>query len=441
MAAKVEARLPRLGEVTAEDVARFSQSMGEPLWLAQLRQAAWETFQELPVPDRSMETWNRLNLSNLPLLEFPAYTAAEGDELTAEVEEMLGAEGTSYALVQRDSSLIRRRLGPELEEKGVTFTDLHTASVEKETLVKKYLAQIISPREDKFTALSAALWSGGFFLHVPAGVEVEIPLQALRFRSRRGVSIARTLVILERDAQVTFVESQHGAEDPEEGLDVHGVELVVGPGARLRYVGLQNWDEKTWSFIHRRSLLMKDASMIWALGEFGGRVARSSLVSEHRGDGSSSRSYTVFFSSGRQHHDIFQVMYHTGNHTDANMDARGAAAGESRCVYRGDIEIERGTRDTSSFESMHGLVLDPGARIDSIPSLYIEDNDVRASHSATTGQVDPEQLFYLMSRGISYQEARRLIVEGFFSPILEEIPLESAREAFQKLIARKLGRA
>ncbi|MDI3270210.1 MAG: Fe-S cluster assembly protein SufD, partial [Bacillota bacterium] len=316
-----------------------------------------------------------------------------------------------------------------------------TGAVQKETLVKKYLAQLIAPGEDKFTALSAALWSGGFFLHVPAGVELTLPLQTLRFRSSKGVSISRTLVILERGAHVTLVESQHGADDPEEGLDVHGVELVVGPGASLRYVDLQNWDEKTWSFIQRRSLLLNDASMIWALGEFGGRVARSSFVSEHRGNGSRSRSYTVFFSSGRQHHDLFQTMYHTGHHTDANMDARGAVAGQSRCVYRGDIEIERGTRDTSSFESMNGLVLDPGARIDSIPSLYIEDNDVRASHSATTGQVDQEQLFYLMSRGISYQEARRLIVQGFFSPILGEIPLESAREAFERLIARKLGGA
>ncbi|MDI3270671.1 MAG: hypothetical protein QJR00_08175, partial [Bacillota bacterium] len=139
MAAKVEARLPRLGEVTAEDVARFSQALGEPLWLTQLRQEAWQAFLDLPLPDRRVETWNRLNLSSLPLLEFPAHMGASaGEELTAEVWEMLGPEGSSHALIQRDGTHVRRRIGGELEEKGVTFTDLHTGAAQKETLVKKY---------------------------------------------------------------------------------------------------------------------------------------------------------------------------------------------------------------------------------------------------------------------------------------------------------------
>ncbi|MBX6351061.1 MAG: Fe-S cluster assembly protein SufD [Clostridia bacterium] len=431
-----------IGELDAEALRAWSAARGEPEWLTDLRLAAWNAFVELPVPNRQMEDWNRLNLQSLPLAEFPAHSPGRADspeELPEEARRALATGPEASALVQVNGTAAFRRLGPEAEKAGVVFCDLARAAREEGEVVRRALTSVVPKEADKFSALSAALWSDGFYLRVPRGAALTVPLATLRVRTGDGAtSISRTLVLLEEGAECALVETQTG-EGGRPGLDANVVEIRLGPGARLRYVGLQNWDEEMWSFCHRRAFLGPASHLTWVFGEFGGRVARSSFVSDHAGDGSGSESLTVFFSSGRQHHDIFQTMYHTARRTEANMDVRGALSGQGRCVFRGDIDIERGAKGTSSFETAHALVLEKGARADAIPSLYIDENDVRASHSATTGQIDPEQLFYLMTRGLSQRVARRLIVRGFFEPILDQVPLASVRAEFERLIDRKLA--
>lgn len=443
MPAERTAEAPRLADVDANYIRGLSASRGEPDWLRDLRLAAWNAFTEMPVPDRHVEEWNRLNLRPLPLPEFRAYVpgprVASVDDLPGEARRALATEGRASIAVQVDGTPAFRSLSDEAARQGVTLCDLSTAAREEGDGVRHALTSVVPAHADKFTALATALWSGGFFVYVPKGVALELPLQTLRWRTAGAdSSISRSLVILEEGAECSLIESQ-GGEPGAAGLDANVVEIRLARDARLRYVGLQNWDEDMWSFVNRRAHLGPSSHLTWVFGEFGGKVARSTFLSDHAGDGSGSESLTVFFSSGRQHHDIFQTMFHTGQHTSANMDVRGALSGHGRCVFRGDIDIERGAKDTSSFETANAIVLDKGARADAIPSLYIDENDVRASHSATTGQVDEDQMFYLRSRGLPERSARRLIVRGFFQPILDQVPLESVREEFGRLIDGKLG--
>ncbi|MBE3591025.1 MAG: Fe-S cluster assembly protein SufD [Firmicutes bacterium] len=437
-------RAPKLADLEESALADLSRQWGEPEWLTEARIAAWRRFLELPVPDRHMEVWNRINLRPLPLMEFSAWVPAEPfrseEELPEAVRRALGEAGAAHSLVQVDGTPAFRRGGEELARRGVIFCDLQTAVREHPDKVRGALGEVVPVDRDKFTALSTALWTGGFFLHVPRGVTVELPLQTVRWRSAAAdATISRTLVVLEEGAACTLIESQAG-EGGRIGLDCNVVEIILGDGAQLKYVGLQDWDEDMWSFAHRQGRLAgRDSRLTWAFGEFGGRTARSSFLTEHIGRGAESKSVTVFFSSGVQHHDLYQTNLHTGIQTSANMDVRGALAGRGRCVFRGDIEIQRGAKKTSSFEAAHALVLERGARADAIPSLYIDENDVQASHSATTGQVDESQLFYLMSRGLSKNTATKLIVRGFFEPIMEQVPLESVRREFERLIERKLS--
>ncbi|MBX5476108.1 MAG: Fe-S cluster assembly protein SufD [Clostridia bacterium] len=437
-------RAPKLSDVDERVVADLSRSWGEPDWLTEARVAAWRRFVELPVPDRHMEVWNRINLRPLPLMEFSAWVPGEAfraaDELPESVRRALGGAGTAHSLVQIDGTPAFRQVGDALERQGVIFCDLQTAAREHPDKVRDALGTVVPADRDKFTALATALWTGGFFLYVPRGVAVELPLQTLRWRSAAAdATISRTLVVLDEHASCALIESQAG-EGGRIGLDANIVEVVLADGAQLKYVGLQDWDEDMWSFAHRQGRMAgRDSRLTWAFGEFGGRTARSSFLTEHIGRGAESKSVTVFFSSGVQHHDLYQTNLHTGTQTSANMDVRGALAGQGRCVFRGDIEIKRGAKQTSSFEAAHALVLERGARADAIPSLYIDENDVQASHSATTGQVDESQLFYLMSRGLSKKTATKLIVRGFFEPIMEQVPLESVRQEFERLIERKLS--
>jgi len=434
------------GTLTRAAVERLAA--GEPEWLQSLRIAAWERYESTSLPDPKDEAWRRTDLSRLDLDTLrptePRSVVADPAALPETLRLVVtGDKPPATVSLQWDGSLVYRRMDPGLAAQGVVFTDLQTAAREHGDLLKKYLFTAVRADESKFTALHAALLSGGVFLYVPKGVVVEEPIEFALYGEQPGAGLFNhTLVVAETGAAVTLVERWSSAAAGERGLQSGVVEIIARPGSQVRFGSIQNFATSLDSFTVRRAVVERDARVDWTLGEFGGSLTRAELTSLVSGPGADSNIFMVFFGDGRQHLDVSAGMVHKAgaDHSTSDIQVRGVLNGKARSVYRGLGQIEAGARACKTFQRQQTLVLSEGARSDAIPGLIIDEYDVeQAGHAATVGQVDREQLFYLMSRGISKQEALKLIVDGFFQPVLQRIPVESLRAELPGLVQRKMG--
>ena len=414
----------------------FLSTRHEPAWLTELRRESWEAFQAMPLPGRDEEEWRRTDIRLLRLDKF----GLPGDN-TGGAQLPLGVLTEGVTLGGRTATLnsipVEHQLERKWADRGVVFGSLDKLVSEHSDLIQRHLfTRAVNPRADKFAALHAACWSGGTFLYVPPGVTVDEPLYMLSAMQNGGVDLSHTLVIVDKDAEVTLLAETAGDDTP--SLHCGAIELWVGAGARLQYVNLQNWGSGTWHFGHQKALVDRDAQLQWTIGALGARVAK---VNQHVGligPYATAQVNGVMFTEGRQQLSYHTLQHHEAENCKSDLLYKGALQDHSRVVWRGMIKVDPNAQKTDGYQRDDNLILSEGARADSIPGLEIEADDVRCTHGATAGRVDDEQVFYARCRGLTRNEAVRMIVAGFFQQVFDRIRIESVREALGHAIGRRI---
>lgn len=414
----------------------FLQSRGEPDWLRELREKAWTQFEALPAPSQRDEEWMRTDIRLFRWDKFglPADTAAASSAdslLTRGVQ--LGGQVTAV-----DSRPHAARLEEKWRKRGVLFGSLDELVKEQGDLIRPHLFRAFNMGYDKFAALHAAAWSGGALLYVPRGVTIDEPLHMLSVLSPGASDFGHALVILEEGAEATLLAETASTTEGTAGLHCGAVELLLGPGARLRYVNLQNWANGVWHFAHQKALVDRDASLQWTIAALGSRLAK---VNQHVGlvgRGAHAQVNGVMFTEGKQHLSYHTLQHHEAPSCRSDLLYKTALQDTSRTVWRGMIKVDPAAQKTDGYQRNDNLMLSDHARSDSIPGLEILADDVRCTHGSTTGRVDDEQIFYARCRGLTRKEAVRMVVAGFFQQVFDRITIDSVREALGDAIGRRI---
>jgi Fe-S cluster assembly protein SufD len=327
-----------------------------------------------------------------------------------------------------------------LSKKGVVFTDLMTAEKKHPELVAKILGQTVNVEEGKFAALAGAFARNGILLYVPKNVTVEAPFHSVLWGPGDSLAhISHLLVLLEEGASAVYV---HEAASPMDGRDsMHSgiVEIKVMEGASLKFVELQSWGNRVWNFSHERARVERAGNLDWIFGAIGSHLTKNFSELDLTGEGATGRMSGFYFTDGIQHLDHDTQQNHLAPHTTSDLLFKGALKGKSRSVWQGMIYVAKGAAKTDGYQANRNLVLEEGARADSIPGLEILADDVRCTHGATVGKLEEEPLFYIKTRGVAQKEAERIVVEGFFDPIMQRIPYEGVRDRFHQAILSKMG--
>jgi Fe-S cluster assembly protein SufD len=431
--------------LTLEAVQRLSDSNNEPDWLREARLTGWRAFEELPLPrwTKGIAQWWTTDVSELDLTRFEAFVPANASEEEARGLVALGDETESEGslMVQINSEVALLQVPDAVRAQGVIFTSLQNAVREHPELVEKYLHKLVAPNQDKFAALHSALWSGGAFLYVPEGVEVELPVHVVyRLDTPGAAALGHTLIVAERGSSVRYIEEFHsGEETGEQGLHSGVVEVEVGEEAKVEFTSMQEWGRNVFSFATRYARVEKGGLMHWVIGEVGAKLVKAHAETQLLGVGAKTLTRGICFTDADQHMDNTSNTHHAAEDTYGDILFKGALRDTSRLGFEGIIKVDHGAQRTDSYLTMNTLFLSEGARANSIPGLEILADDVKCSHGATVGTVQEEQVFYLMSRGISRIEAEKLIVGGFFEPVIEEMPLESVRQRLRDIVQEKVG--
>jgi Fe-S cluster assembly protein SufD len=431
--------------INTEVVEALSDFKREPGWLKEKRLHAWRTFERMPMPTLRDEAWRYTDISDVSIEDFALYTpspdvTSEGDLPEAVQTLIREGEENSALLVQHNSETAFSRVDEELARRGVVFTDLHTALEEHEDLFREYLFGLVPEDYDKFAALSAAAFSGGSFLYVPRGVDVEVPIQSYRWLDVVGSIMPRTLVVVEEGASVTYIDEYASADDEDPAFSNGAVELYVGEGANLRYVSLQNWERNVLHFNTIRSFTEKDATINSLIVSLGSQLSRTNVEAGLTASGSDSEMLGLYFADTEQVLDHHTLQDHIAPNAHSDLLYKGALRDESLAIFSGLIRVEPGAQKTDAYQTNRNLILGTDdAFAVSLPRLEIQADDVRCSHGSTTGQVDEVELFYLMSRGIPRREAEKLVVYGFFGEVTSRIPLRGLKEKLDRAIESKIG--
>ncbi len=441
---KTPAAAERLGTLTPERVAERSRGAAEPAFLGARRAAAWAHWEKTAFPARTEELWRRTDISVLSwdaVVPFrdphPATRSVDGlpEFLRAEIGP---ASERSALVVQLDSHDVLAELDPDLRAHGVTVLPLAEAARTKPALLERLLGSVVRFDETKFLALHAALQSGGALVHVPAGVTVPRPIEIVVSRQCPDLAVfPHVIVALDAGAEATVVEQYVSPGELGTGLVVGATEVSVGQGARLHFATFLRWADNVWHFGAGRVRVARDGRFHWTMAALGGKLTKVDLEMHLDGPGSEARFSGCYFGNATQHFDFHTFQNHRVGDSTSDLLFKGALRDRARTVYQGLIKVHKDAQHSDAYQANRNLLLSPRARADSIPSLEIEANDVRCTHGATVSQVEEEQLFYLMARGLSRREAEHMIVLGFFEPVLERIPLESLRAAVTSVVARK----
>ena len=422
-------------------------SSREPQWVLERRRAAVASLHALSFPSRSDELWRRTDFRTLeaalPGLDpFSAGPRARNlDDLPPAVLAALAGETSGHALVvQRDSEVVLEQTHPELERQGVIVCSLERALREHGDRVRPALGSLLRDDHDWYAAYGAAVRSGGAFVYVPAGVAAALPVRLFQWLDGPGRLIApRTLIVIEKGASATVIEEQLSSDA--EGISAHlgGTEAFVGEGAKLVYGTLQDWGRNVFHYSNQRASVQRDGELQWIQNLLGGRMTKTNSYFDLAGPGAQVFVHGFMFGDQRQHFHLHTLQRHLVDHCTSDLLIKGCLKDHARSVYQGLIQVSEGAQRTDAYQANRNLLLSETARADSIPGLEILANDVRCTHGATIGQVDEEQLYYLMARGLHRRDAQRLIVEGFFAPVLDRIPLAAVREQLRGAIDRKIG--
>lgn len=418
---------------------QFLAGRNEPHWITEARRAAFDAYQRLLLEELDPEEFKRVDLRVFNAGGFrPVSDAPDSASLTT-----LLADETEYggSISHIDGHTTRADVSESLAARGVLFGDLQTMLIEHRELLEPYfLKKAVQPQADRFAAWHAAFWTSGTLLYVPRGVDAEMPLHSLIAHSRSGVAeFGHTLIIVEDEARATLLEETASADAASAGLHVGCVELIVGRNANLRYVQLQNWNQKTWHLAHQAGNVDSGGSLQWTVVGLGSRLSHIHQDINLNGRASTAEVNGVTFASDRQKISYYTQQHHRAQGTHSDLLYKEVLRDESRVIWRGMIKVDPAAQQTDGYQRSDALMLSEHARCDSIPGLEIEADDVRCTHGATTGRVDEEQIFYAESRGISEKEAMHMIVEGFFQQVYDRIPVEIVRETLSRTVQKKLG--
>jgi len=432
-------------------VVELSLAKGEPEWLRDQRLAAWEVFASLPYPGRKDEEWRRTDLRRLKLDRFTPMPPS--GQRVASLDGVVAGDRTDHALqigqsehragiaISKDAFTVYADADSDVSAQGVVFSDLDTAVREYPDLVRHYfMTEAVPTAFGKFEALHAAFWQSGTFLYVPKGVRIELPFRSFTLNAAAGsAGFTHSLIVLEESAEAFFVDAFQSATEHDAAFTSSVVELILRNDAKLRYVQVQDWGRHVWNFMTERSVLGRDAELKSLQVTLGTKFTKNSIGSHLRGENAIAEMLGIFFADGDQFFDHHTWQLHEAPYTTSDLEFKGALKERARSVYSGLIKVSEGAQRTDAYQQNRNLVLSREARADSIPNLEIAANDVRCTHGATVSQVEEEHLFYLQTRGIPRSEAQKLIVEGFFRPVIDRIPVEEIQGFLEGAIAAKVG--
>ena len=420
----------------------------EPSWLKERRLHAWDVYEDTPMPTTRLEEWRYTDLKtklDLDALSWPKLTECE-DDFSACPDglqaAMLADHAASGHMWSIDGIVFHTDLEESLQEKGVVLTPLRKAIDSHPELLQEYLATEAVPAEHgKFEALNGALWTDGVLLFVPKGVHLERPIRVTRWVSQPGTAFfSRILIVAEPGSQVSFVDEILSEDLESQTLVSDAVEVIAQDSAQVQYVSLQRLGRGAFYQASQRTLAQRDSTLDTLNVSMGASVSRVDLNARLLGPGSNSDMLGLYFGDNDQHFDHNTSQDHVAPNTSSDLLYKGALDDQSRSVFRGVIRVHKGAQRTDAYQTNRNLLLSDDARADSLPNLEIEADDVRCSHGATVGQLDAESRFYLMSRGLSREQAERLVVLGFLGEVLSRLPLGGVVEKVTTVIEKKLKR-
>ena len=412
-------------------------------FLKNYRAGAWNSYENTRMPNTGDEPWRRTDLRKLDAPSFQIPSNGKLSDISTVpgelLEPLVGDKQAGQIILTPGQTTVE--LDAELKKQGVIFCDLATAELEHGELLQKIMGQVVRSDEGKFAALAAALSDSGVLVYVPKDVKVDLPLHSILWGPGSNLAyFSHILIWLEEGAELTYV---HEAASPSEagGQTMHAglVEIHVSPRANLRFVELQSWGDHVWNFTHKRARVDRDGNLDWVFAAVGSHLTKDFSDLDLIGEGAFGRMSGFYFTDGTQHLDHDTQQNHMAPNTTSDLLFKGALKETSRSVWQGMIYVAPGAQKTDGYQANRNLVLSSKARADSIPGLEIMADDVRCTHGATVGKIDPDELFYLLSRGIGRADAEQLIVEGFFDPIMQRIPFPGVQDRLRRAIAGKMA--
>ncbi|MBL8134332.1 MAG: Fe-S cluster assembly protein SufB [Anaerolineae bacterium] len=425
---------PGLSEDTVREI---SQMKHEPEWMTEYRLSAYQHFVERPMPN-----WGA-DLSGIDfdsIHYFVRATDRQGknwDDIPAEIKTTFDRLGIPEAeqkylqgvTAQYESEVVYHSIRKDLEAKGVIFTDMDSGLRDYPELVREYFGTVIPSADNKFAALNSAVWSGGSFIYVPKGVHVEMPLQAyFRINTQNMGQFERTLIIVDEDAYVHYVEGCTAPIYSSDSLHSAVVEIIIKAGGRCRYTTIQNWSNNVYNLVTKRAVAHERATMEWVDGNLGSKVTMKYPAVILAGEGAHGEVLSIAFAGAGQHQDAGAKITHLAPNTTSQIISKSISKDGGRASYRGLLKIAEGADNVKSNVVCDALLLDERSRSDTYPTMEVDAKHVTMGHEASVSRVGEDQLFYAMSRGMSEDEANAMIVNGFIEPLVKELPMEYALE-------------
>jgi len=423
--------------LTKDTVRVISQMKDEPQWMLDFRLRAYDVFMKKPMPQWGGDL-NKIDFQNIYYYAKASdKTEKNWDDVPENVKNTFDKLGIPEAEkkflagvgAQYESEVVYHNLRKDLADQGVLFLDTDSALKEHPEIFKKYFAKIIPPEDNKFSALNSAVWSGGSFIYIPPGVKVDMPLQAyFRINAENIGQFERTLIIADEGSEVHYIEGCTAPVYSSESLHSAVVELVAHKDAKLRYTTIQNWSNDVYNLVTKRAYAYEGATVEWIDGNIGSKLTMKYPGIYLMGRKAYGETLSIAFAGKNQHQDTGAKMVHLAPDTTSKITSKSVSRANGRSTYRGLLKVAKGATNVKSTVRCDALLLDDTSKTDTYPYMEIDQEDATVTHEATVGKIGDEQIFYLMSRGFTEEEALSLIVNGFMEPFTKELPMEYAVE-------------
>ncbi len=423
--------------LSTDTVKEISKLKNEPKWMLDFRLRSFDHFMKRPMPNWGGDL-NKIDFQNIYYYaKASEKTEKSWDDVPENVKNTFDKLGIPEAEkkflagvgAQYESEVVYHSLREDLQKQGVIFLDTDTALKEQPEIFRKYFGKVIPPEDNKFSALNSAVWSGGSFIYIPPGVKVDMPLQAyFRINAENIGQFERTLIIVDEGAEVHYIEGCTAPVYSSESLHCAVVELVAHKDAKLRYTTIQNWSNDVYNLVTKRAYAYEGATVEWIDGNIGSRLTMKYPGIYLLGERAHGETLSVAFAGKDQHQDTGAKMVHLAPNTSSIVTSKSVSRNNGRSTYRGLLHVAKGATNVKSTIRCDALLLDDTAKTDTYPYMEINQEDATVTHEATVGKIGDEQIFYLMSRGFSEEEALALIVNGFMEPFTKELPMEYAVE-------------
>ncbi len=420
-----------------EIVIKISEMKGEPEWMLEYRLKALDHFLQRPMPDWGADV-SGLNLQDIFYYVKPTEGSEKSwDDVPDEIKNTFDKLGIPEAErkflagvgAQYESEMVYHSIQDHLEKKGVIFLSIEDGLRQYPDLFREYFGSVIPIEDNKFAALNSAVWSGGSFVYVPKGVKVDLPLQAyFRLNIANVGQFERSLIIVEDDAQLHYVEGCTAPQYTSDSFHSGVIEIIVKAGARMRYTTIQNWSTNVYNLVTQRAKVYKNGTMEWVDANLGSKVTMKYPSCYLMEAGAHGEMLSMAFAGAGQHQDAGSKMVHFAPNTTSKVISKSISKSGGRASFRGLLKVYKGAKGAKSNVVCDALLLDPQSQSDTYPTIEIDESDVSIGHEASVSKVGDEQLFYLMSRGLTNEEATTMVVSGFIEPLVKELPMEYAVE-------------